>query len=101
MVSFGEPDGFSTMFQILGTSLKVNLLPGKKSFKLYGTSFYFVGDKKPFYEDWAILFSLLKEGKIDPIIEEKYPILDAARANSRLESGKVIGNLVLLSPELL
>ena len=101
LVSFGEPDGFSTMFQILGTSLKVNLLPGKKSFKLYGTSFYFVGDKKPFYEDWAILFNLLKEGKIDPIIEEKYPILDAARANFRLESGKVIGNLVLLSPELL
>jgi len=100
-VSFGEPDGFSTMLQILGTSLKVNLLPGNKSFKLYGTSFYFVGDKKPFYEDWAILFSLLNEAKIDPIIEEKYSILDAALAHTRLESGMVIGNLVLLSPELL
>ncbi len=100
-VSFGEPDGFSTMFRILGTSLKVNLLPGRKTFKLYGTSFYFVGDKKPFSEDWTTLFNLLKEGKIDPIIAGKYPILDAAQANTSLESGQVIGNLVLLSPDIL
>jgi NADPH:quinone reductase-like Zn-dependent oxidoreductase len=101
LVSFGEPDRFSTLFQILGTSLKVNLLQREKSQKLYGTSCYFIGYKKPFYEDWAILFNLLIDGKIDPIIEEKFPILEAARANSRLESGKVIGNLVLLTPDLL
>jgi hypothetical protein len=30
----------------------------------------------------------------------KFPILEAARANVLLESGKVIGNVVLVAPEL-
>jgi hypothetical protein len=32
---------------------------------------------------------------------ERFPILEAAKANQLLESGQVIGNLVLLAPELL
>lgn len=102
LVSFGEPDGFATLFRILGTAIKVNMLPnGRRSFKLYGTSFYFLGDKKPFLEDWATLFKLLEEGKIKPVIERKFPILEAARANTLLESGQVTGNVVLVTPELL
>jgi len=101
LVSFGEPAGFLTLFRILGTLLVTNLLPNGKSFKLYGTSFYFIGDKRPFLEDWATLFKLLEEGKIKPVIEKKFPILEAARANALLESGTVTGNLVLLAPELL
>ena len=101
LVTFGEPDGFSTLFQILGTSAATNLLPNGKTFKLYGTSFYFIGDRKPFLEDWAVLFKLLEDGKIDPVIDGKYPILEAALANARLESGQVVGNVVLLTPELL
>ena len=50
-------------------------------------------------EDWAALFRLLEEGKIDPIIAETFPILEAAKANALLESGRVTGNVVLLSPE--
>lgn len=101
LVTFGEPDGFSTLFQILGTSVATNLLPNGKSFKLYGTSFYFIGDKKPFLEDWAVLFKLLEDEKIDPVIDGRYPILGAAQANARLESGQVVGNVVLMAPELL
>ncbi len=101
LVSFGEPAGFFDLFRILGTCAAVNLLPNGKSYKLYGTSFYFVGDKRPFLEDWATLFNLLEEGKIKPIIEQKFPILEAAKANELLESGQVIGNVVLLAPELL
>ena len=52
-------------------------------------------------EDWAKLFQLLEEGKIKPVIAEKFPILEAAKANELLESGNVIGNVVLLAPELL
>ena len=100
LVTFGEPDGFSTLFQILGTSAQI-YAAGGKSFKLYGTSFYFIGDKKPFLEDWAVLFKLLEDGKIDPVIDRRYPILDAAQANARLESGQVVGNVVVLAPELL
>jgi hypothetical protein len=32
---------------------------------------------------------------------EQLPILEAAKANELLESGQVIGNIVLLAPELL
>jgi NADPH:quinone reductase-like Zn-dependent oxidoreductase len=48
-----------------------------------------------------MLFRLLEEGKINPVIDRKYPILEAAKANQHLESGLVIGNVVLLAPELL
>ncbi len=100
-MSFGEPDSFSTLFRILGTMLKVNLLPNGKTVKLYGTSTYFIGDKRPYLEDWAALFKLLEEGQIRPVIEKKFPILEAAQANALLESGQVTGNLVLVTPELL
>jgi NADPH:quinone reductase-like Zn-dependent oxidoreductase len=101
LVSFGEPAGLPALFRILATFIMVNLLPNGKSFKLYGTSFYFVGDKRPFLEDWATLFELLEEGKIKPIIAARFPILEAAKANELLESGQVTGNVVLLAPELL
>jgi NADPH:quinone reductase-like Zn-dependent oxidoreductase len=51
--------------------------------------------------DLPVLFKLLEEGKIKPLITRKFPILDAARANELLESGQVIGNVVLLATELL
>jgi NADPH:quinone reductase-like Zn-dependent oxidoreductase len=101
LVSFGEPDSFSTLFRVLRTMLKVNLLPNGKTVKLYGTSTYFIGGKKPYLEDWASLFKLLEEGQIKPIIDKKFPILEAAQANFLLESGQVTGNLVLVTPELL
>ena len=100
LVSFGEPRR-SEFFRVLATAIKNNLLPNGKSFKLYGTSFYFIGDKRPFLEDWATLFKLLAEGKIKPVIATKFPILEAAKANELLESGQVTGNIVLLAPELL
>jgi NADPH:quinone reductase len=101
LVSYGEPAGLSALFRILMTFITVNPLPNGKSFKLYGTSFYFVGDKQPFLEDWAMLFKLLEEGKIKPIIAKKFPILEASQANALLESGQVVGNIVLLASELL
>jgi len=68
---------------------------------VHGTSFYFIGDTGPFLQDWALLFNYLQEGKIKPVIDQKFPILEAAQANAPLESGSVTGNLVLVSPELL
>jgi len=101
LVSYGEPPGLGALLRILTTFVLVNLLPSGKSFKLYGTSSYFVFDKRPFLEDWAVLFKLLEESKIKPVIAKKFPILEAAQANELLESGQVIGNIVLLAPELL
>jgi len=44
---------------------------------------------------------LLEEGKIKPVIMETFPLLEASQANALLESGEVVGNIVLLAPELL
>jgi NADPH:quinone reductase-like Zn-dependent oxidoreductase len=101
LVSFAEPTSLGALARMLGTLIRVNLLSSGRSFKLYGTSRYFLGDRRPFMEDWATLFGLLEEGKIRPVIEARYPILEAARANELLESGDVTGNVVLVAPELL
>jgi NADPH:quinone reductase-like Zn-dependent oxidoreductase len=101
LVSFGEPASLGALFRILLTFIAVNLLPNGKSFKLYGTSSYFLFDRRPFLEDWAALFKLLEEGKIKPVIACQFPILEAAKANELLESGTVVGNIVLVTPELL
>ena len=100
-VSFGEPESLGALFRILGTFITANLRPNGRSFKLYGTSSYFLFDQRPYLDDWATLFKLLEEGKIEPIIMQKFPILEAAKANELLESGQVIGNIVLVAPELL
>ncbi len=48
-----------------------------------------------------MLFKLLEEGKIKPVIMQRFPLLEAGKANELLESGQVIGNIVLLAPEIL
>jgi NADPH:quinone reductase-like Zn-dependent oxidoreductase len=96
LVSFGEPPGFSTLFRMLATMIVVNSMPNGKSFKLYGTSTYFLFDRQPYLADWASLFDLLKEGRIQPVIMKKFPLREAALAHTMLESGQVIGNVVLV-----
>ncbi len=88
---------------LLGWLIIVNLLmlPNRKSIRGYGISALYKRNKRPFMEDLLVLFNLLEEGKIKPIITKKFPVLEAAKANELLESGQVIGNIVLLAPELL
>jgi NADPH:quinone reductase-like Zn-dependent oxidoreductase len=97
-VHYGGPQSFSRFILLLFKFLLYNLLPNGKKIKGYGTH---RGDIEPFKEDWQILFGLLGTGKISPVISRKFPLLEAAQANQMLESGQVIGNLVLLAPELL
>lgn len=99
-VAYGNPLSFSRMLQLLGQVILFNVLPNGRSVKLYGTGVSRF-NRRPFLEDWATLFTLLEGDKISPVIMEKFPILEAAKANELLESGKVIGNIVLLTPELL
>ena len=100
LVGYGNPLSTTGMLKFLGQIILFNLLPDGKSARPYSTGLSRL-DWRPFLEDWAKLFKLLGEGKIDPVIAARFPILDAARANELLESGKVIGNIVLLAPELL
>jgi NADPH2:quinone reductase len=41
------------------------------------------------------LLTYLAEGKLHPLIYERLPLAEARRAHELLESGKVIGKLVL------
>jgi NADPH:quinone reductase-like Zn-dependent oxidoreductase len=99
-VQYGNPLSFSGLLRLLGKLILLNVLPNGRSLKLYGTTTSKFGRGR-FLEDWAALFKLLEEGKIKPIIMKKCPILEAAQANELLESGQVIGNIVMLAPELL
>lgn len=100
MVSFGEPVSRPELCRILGLALRTSLPGSGKSLSLYGTSTYFLFDQKPYLEDWARLFDLLGEGKVSPVIAARFPILEATQANALLESGRVTGNVVLVSPKL-
>jgi NADPH:quinone reductase-like Zn-dependent oxidoreductase len=99
LVEYSNPLSYSGLLRLLAKVILFNVLPNGKAVKLYGNSYRF--NRRPFLEDWATLFKLLEEGKIRPIIMKKFPILEAAKANELLESGQVIGNVVLLAPELL
>jgi NADPH:quinone reductase-like Zn-dependent oxidoreductase len=100
LVGYGNPMSFAGMFQVLGQVALFSLLPNGKSAKYYSTGVSRI-NRDIFLEDWAILFKLLEEDKIKPIIEAKFPILEARKANELLESGQGIGNIVLVAPELL
>ncbi len=99
-VGYGNPLSVSRTLKFLGQLILFNLLPNGRSAKSYGTGLSLF-NRRPFMEDWATLFKLLEEGKIKPVVMNKFPILDACQANVLLESGQVIGNIVLVAPELL
>jgi len=100
LVGYGNPMSLTGMFQILGRVALYHLFPNGKSAKYYSTGASRI-NRGIFLEDWAMLFKLLEEGRIQPIIEKKFSILEAAKANALLESGQVVGNIVLVNPELL
>ncbi|NIM92212.1 MAG: zinc-binding dehydrogenase [Anaerolineales bacterium] len=99
-VGYANPLSLSGVFRMLAQIIIFNIVPNGKSARPYGTGAVRF-NRRPYMEDWATLFTLLEEGKINPIIYKKFPILEAAQANALLESGQVVGNIVLLAPELL
>jgi NADPH:quinone reductase-like Zn-dependent oxidoreductase len=100
LVGYGNPLSMGGMLKMLGQLILFNLSPNGKSAKLYGTGAYYI-NQKPFVDDWSELFKLLKVKSVKPVVAAKFPLLQAAKANQLLESGEVIGNVVLLAPELL
>lgn len=97
-VHYGAPQSFSRFVVLLVKLLKQTIRPRGKSLKAYGTHRVGIDQMK---EDWTTLFGLLAKEKIRPVIAARFPILEAAQANRLLESGSIIGNIVLLAPELL
>jgi NADPH:quinone reductase-like Zn-dependent oxidoreductase len=99
-VGYANPLSLSRTFRMLGRVILLNLLPNGRSATYYSTGKSRL-NRRPFEKDWAALFKLLEGGKIKPIIAARFPILEAAKANALLESGQVVGNVVLMAPELL
>ena len=99
-VAYGN-SGFISLLLDLVRLQFFNWLPNGKSGDFYGITALYRKDKQPIIEDLLVLFKLLEEGKLNPIISMKFPILEAAKANKLLESGKINGKIVLLAPELL
>ncbi len=98
LVHDGAPQSLSHFLLLLAEFVFFNLLPGGKRIKGYGTHREDFGRMK---EDWQTLFQWLAEGRFKPLIAQRFPLCEAAKANALLESGTVIGNLVLVAPELL
>lgn len=96
MVVYGDPATPANLCRILWTAATTNLRPNGRSLKLYGTSAYTLGFRRPFLEDWATLFELLASRSIDPVIARTFPLSQAADAHRLLESGDVVGNVVLV-----
>jgi NADPH:quinone reductase-like Zn-dependent oxidoreductase len=101
LIGYAAPNGLVSIIKDMIKLISVNLLPNGKSAAFYGITVEYLRDKKPFIEDLQKLFTLLEEGKVKPLIDAKFPLLEARKANELLENGQVAGNLVLLAPELL
>jgi NADPH2:quinone reductase len=63
----------------------------------YGITMLYRKDPRPFREDLAKLFDLLAQKKISPRIALRLPLLDARKANERLEAGGIEGKIVLVA----
>jgi len=100
LVGYANPMSYAGMLKLFGQVAYYHLMPNGRSAKLYSTGVSRF-NRAIFLEDWAVLFDLMEKGKIKPIITEKFPLLEARQANELLESGQVIGNLVLAAPDLL
>ena len=73
------------------------LLPQRKRVVTY--SIQWLKRLRPalFREDVTTLFELLRDGKIRPLVAERFPLAQARRAHEVLGTGGVTGKIVLLS----
>jgi NADPH:quinone reductase-like Zn-dependent oxidoreductase len=88
----GSP--LTTPFTFISATL-MNLAPGKAA------RFYSITSLKKQHPDWyredlTTLLNLLAAGKIAPVVAERLPLAQAARAHDLLERSAVSGKIVLL-----
>jgi NADPH:quinone reductase-like Zn-dependent oxidoreductase len=100
LVEYGYPNFKGMLAGFLKVKL-LSLFPNGKKGVSYGISASYKKDKTSILEDMQSLFDLLKDGKIKPIISERFPILNAAKANRMLETGDISGKIVLVAPGLI
>ena len=79
---------------ILGSIL--NLAPDRRAVMIYNITRPRYSKPEWCREDLSMLFSLLAQEKIEPIIAEQVSLVEAARAHEILGKGAVVGKLVLI-----
>jgi NADPH:quinone reductase-like Zn-dependent oxidoreductase len=72
------------------------LLPGNKRITTYSIQWLKRFRPAWYREDLSALLELLRQGKIKPIIAERIPLDEVARAHELLGRGSVMGKIVLL-----
>lgn len=77
----------------------LNRIPGGRTVQWYEVFLEHEAHPDWYREDMAALFGLLAERKLNPIIAERIPLVQAERAHQLLEASAVCGKLVLICNE--
>jgi len=70
--------------------------PGRKRMVPYSIQWLMRFKPAWFFHDLLTLLDLLKQGKIKPLIAQRFPLEEARRAHEMLGEGGVVGKIVLL-----
>lgn len=97
LVAYANPGTPAATLRLIGRAAGRRLLPRGPRIRLYGTTSWRL-DRRPLLGAWATLYHLLEAGRIHPVIADRLPLHEAARAHQLLEDGDVIGTLVLDAP---
>ena len=89
--------GIPALLRSAGACFIGSRLTGRRG-AFYGITRLYRNDPAPFREDLPKLFELLAQKKIAPKIALTLPLLDARKANERLEAGNIEGKIVLAGP---
>lgn len=99
-------DGHGRVHEIISNLVKwinvlaLNLKPGRRKVIPYSIQTLKKSKAYWFREDLSILFNLLKQHKIKPIIAARIPLDEAIEAHQLLETGSVTGKIVLICNSL-
>jgi NADPH:quinone reductase-like Zn-dependent oxidoreductase len=74
-----------------------NLVPDKRSVRMYNITRPKYSSPEWCQEDLAKILDLWTQGQIKPILAERIPLVEAARAHELLEKGAVVGKIVLVN----
>ncbi|MCP4540254.1 MAG: zinc-binding dehydrogenase [Chloroflexi bacterium] len=98
-VAMGKASSLSVMLGFMRVSLLWNILPNGRSSTFYSITQMRKKQADWFNEDLSELFNLLEQDKIKPVIAERMPLAEAARAHALVERAAVKGRIVLMVNE--
>lgn len=62
---------------------------------IFGKHLSIIGSTMGTHQDFATVMSLVFSGKLHPVLDQDFPLAEAARAQERLESGQQLGKITL------